>query len=130
MFKFERPVLTAALFLLSTIIIGCGTKEGPAPPAAAPASQPAPASAPAPAPAAAAAPAAPSAPSAATEGDIPGVRVAITELKRTSSSVTLKFTLYNTSAATSAASISLTRLRRRNTSPWPTAIANAFAATT
>ena len=40
MFKFERPVLTAALFLLSTIIIGCGTKEGPAPPAAAPASQP------------------------------------------------------------------------------------------
>ena len=100
MFRFERPVLTAALFLLSTIIIGCGTKEGPAPPAAAPASQPAPASAPAPAPAAAAAPAAPSAPSAATEGDIPGIRVAINELKRTSSSVTLKFTLYNDSATT------------------------------
>jgi hypothetical protein len=99
MFRFERTVLTAALFLLSTIIIGCGAKEGTAPPAApAPASQPAAAAAPAPAPAAA--PAAPSAPSAATEGDIPGIRVAINELKRTSSSVTLKFTLYNDSATT------------------------------
>jgi hypothetical protein len=99
MFRFERPVLTAALFLLSTIIIGCGAKEATAPPATpAAASQPAAASAPAPAPAAA--PAAPSAPSAATEGDIPGIRVAINELKRTSSSVTLKFTLYNDSATT------------------------------
>jgi hypothetical protein len=87
MFRFERTVLTAALFLLSTIIIGCGAKEGTAPPAApAPASQPAAAAAPAPAPAAA--PAAPSAPSAATEGDIPGIRVAINELKRTSSTLT------------------------------------------
>ncbi len=33
----------------------------------------------------------------ATDGDIPGIRVAINELKRTSNSVTLKFTLYNDS---------------------------------
>ncbi|MGB9405362.1 MAG: hypothetical protein WCA98_17645, partial [Candidatus Acidiferrales bacterium] len=29
------------------------------------------------------------------DGDIPGIRVAITDLKRTSSATTLKFTLYN-----------------------------------
>ena len=96
MLKKVSLILTVAAFLFSAAIVGCGTKEDSAPmKASAPASQPAPAAAPAPAPASASAPAAAAAPLAATDGDIPGIRVAITELKRTSSAVTLKFTLYN-----------------------------------
>lgn len=30
-----------------------------------------------------------------TDGDIPGIRVAVNELRRSSSAVTLKFTIYN-----------------------------------
>ncbi|MFZ0739480.1 MAG: hypothetical protein WA002_13110 [Candidatus Acidiferrales bacterium] len=90
----DSLILTLAVFLFSAAFGGCGTKEGPAPSqASAPASQPASAAAPAPAAAPSSAPAA--APLAATDGDIPGIRVAITDLKRTSSATTLKFTLYN-----------------------------------
>lgn len=68
-------------------------------PVPAPAPAPAPAAAPAPAPAAAPAPgAAPAGPIATAEGEDPGVRVDVTQLKRDSGgTVTLKFTLVNDS---------------------------------
>jgi hypothetical protein len=81
------------------------TSPGPALATPAPIATPSPIAAPA---AAAAAPAdAPpvpassssSAPPASTDGDIQGVRIAINELKRTSDTLTLKFTVFNTSAA-------------------------------
>jgi hypothetical protein len=106
MSKRERLVLKVAVFLFFAAIAGCGKKEEAAPsqaaaPAspAAPAPAPAPASAPASAPAAAPAPASAGASLAATNGDIPGLRVAVNELKRSSSAVTLKFTIYNDSDA-------------------------------
>jgi hypothetical protein len=101
----NRTVLIAALVLVAAVSSGCSQKE----PAAqqqspAPASQQQ-AAAPAAAPAA---PASTSAPSAApvfpassnsalatTEGDTPGLKIVINELKRTSNTVTLKFTVYN-----------------------------------
>jgi hypothetical protein len=36
-------------------------------------------------------------PAAPVDGDLPGVKIALNELKRTSTTVTLKFTVYNTS---------------------------------
>jgi hypothetical protein len=82
------------VFLISAAMAGCAKKDESAPAtASAPASQTAPA--PVTTPAASPAPASAGAPLAATDGDIPGIRVAITELKRTSSAVTLKFTMYN-----------------------------------
>jgi len=94
MSKRDGMVVTFAVFLFFTAITGCGTKQGSAPSiASAPASQAAPVAAPASTPASA--PASAGAPLAATDGDIPGIRVAINELKRSSSAVTLKFTIYN-----------------------------------
>jgi hypothetical protein len=96
----ERLVLTVAVFLFSAAIVGCGKKEEAAPSkASAPATQAAPAPVPAAAPAAASAPASAGASLAATNGDIPGLRVAVNELRRSSSAVTLKFTIYNDSDA-------------------------------
>ncbi|MDR3703824.1 MAG: hypothetical protein P4L56_29515 [Candidatus Sulfopaludibacter sp.] len=87
------------VFLLTVAFSGCTKSEPPATSTAAqqPASPPAtPASAPAPA-----STPPPSAVSGATpvpvDGDLPGVRIAVNELKRTSTTVTLKFTVYNTS---------------------------------
>jgi hypothetical protein len=100
MSKKKCLVVSAAVFLFSAAIGGCGSKEGSAPSQSpAPASQAAPVPAPtsAPAPAPAAAPVSAGASLAATDGDIPGIRVAINDLKRSSSSVTLKFTIYNDS---------------------------------
>jgi hypothetical protein len=96
MSKGKRLVVSAAVFLFSAAIAGCGSKEGPAPSQSpAPASQAAPVSAPTSSPAPTAAPVSAGASLAATDGDIPGIRVAINDLKRSSSSVTLKFTIYN-----------------------------------
>jgi len=94
MFTSDSVVLTVALLLFSATMDGCGTKQESAPsqtPVPASQAAPAPASAPAPV----SAPASADAPLAATDGDIPGIRVAINELKRSSNAVTLKFTLYN-----------------------------------
>jgi hypothetical protein len=94
MSKRDGMVVTFAVFLFFTAITGCGTKQGSAPSiASAPASQAAPVAPSASAPVSA--PASAGAPLAATDGDIPGIRVAINELKRSSNAVTLKFTLYN-----------------------------------
>lgn len=109
----NRPFLIAALVLVAAVASGCTQKQ----PAAQQQSQPPPsqpqAAAPATVPGAPAAPASPAstpAPSAApvfpasspsdsplatTEGDVPGLKIAINELKRTSNTVTLKFTVYN-----------------------------------
>lgn len=92
MLKPDRLILTFAVFLFSAAIVGCGSKEESALPRSSPA-----ASQPAAAPATAAAPAPAAAVVSPTDGDIPGIRVAINELKRTSGGVTLKFTLYNDS---------------------------------
>jgi len=98
MSKRKRLVVSAAVFLFSAAIAGCGSKEAPAPSQSpAPASQAAPVPAPVSAPPPAAAPVSAGASLAATDGDIPGIRVAISDLKRSSSSVTLKFTIYNDS---------------------------------
>ena len=98
MSKRKRLVVSAAVFLFSAAIAGCGSKEAPAPSQSpAPASQAAPVPAPVSAPPPAAAPVSAGASLAATDGDIPGIRVAINDLKRSSSSVTLKFTIYNDS---------------------------------
>jgi hypothetical protein len=92
MSKSECLVLTVAVFLISAAMAGCSKKEAsPSSNASAPASQ----TAPAPASTSAPAPASAGAPLAATDGDIPGIRVAINELKRSSSAVTLKFTMFN-----------------------------------
>ncbi len=97
MSKTGRLALAAALCVVFASMAGCGKKEQSAAPTASTASsQSAPAPAPVAPPAAAPAPAsAGAAPAAATDGDIPGIRVAITELKRSSSAVTLKFTMFN-----------------------------------
>ena len=91
-----RLVFSLAVFLVIAAMAGCGKKEEAQPsqaPAPAPASQAAPSPASAPAPAAA--PVSAGTPLAATDGDIPGIRVAVNELRRSSSAVTLKFTVYN-----------------------------------
>lgn len=96
MSKSDCLALTVAVFLISASMAGCSKKEESAPStASAPASQAAPTPAPVSPPAPAPAPAAAGSPLAATDGDIPGIRVALTELKRSSSAVTLKFTIYN-----------------------------------
>jgi hypothetical protein len=95
----NRTFLIAALALVAAVSSGC-TQKQPA------AQQQSPASA---SQQQAAAPASTAAPSAApvfpasssnsamatTEGDVPGLKIAINELKRTSNTVTLKFTVYN-----------------------------------
>jgi hypothetical protein len=79
------------------VFCGCGKS---APSATSTATQQ-PSAPPASAPAASSAPLAPSAASSSTaapvDGDVPGVKIAVNELKRTSNTVTLKFTVYNTS---------------------------------
>ena len=111
----SRKVLSA-FFLLSSVLLatsGCQKKEQAAvaaPPAATPVPTAEPVSvvptaAPAPptaAPASSAAPAAaPGAPAssavASTEGEKPGIRVEVTELKRSPSALSLKFTIVNDS---------------------------------
>lgn len=90
--------IAGAIFLFSAAAAGCGAKDESAPSKpTAPVSQAAPASTPAAtsAPISASVPASSSVPLAATDGDIPGIRVAVNELKRSPSAVTLKFTLYN-----------------------------------
>ena len=95
--------VTITLLVVTAAFCGCGKSEPPASATAAqqPASPPA---APASAPASTSAPLAPSAASNLTpipvDGDLPGVKIAVNELKRTSSTVTLKFTVYNTSGKT------------------------------
>lgn len=97
--------VTVALLVATAAFCGCGKSEPPAGSTASqqPASPPAvPAFAPAAsAPASASAPAAQPAASSSTpvpvDGDLPGVRIAVNELRRTSTTLTLKFTLYNTS---------------------------------
>jgi len=94
----------ATLLLLSAALSGCGQSGSASRPSAAPASTQAAAPAAAP-PAASPAPAAaippPSAPAsstpalATTDGESPGVQLAVTELKRTSGSLTLRFTIFN-----------------------------------
>ena len=103
----NRTFLIAALALVAAVSSGCTQKQpdaqqqspGPASQqqAAAPAAAPA---APASTPAPSAAPVFPASspsnsPLATTEGDLPGLKIAINELKRTSNTVTLKFTVYN-----------------------------------
>src|ERR1700690_1939511 len=96
MSKSARLVLSLAVFLVIAAMAGCGKKEEAQPvQAPAPASQAAPSPAPTSAPAPAAAPVSAGTPLAATDGDIPGIRVAVNELRRSSSAVTLKFTVYN-----------------------------------
>ncbi len=99
----NRTFLIAALALVAAVSSSCAQKEPAAPQQSpAPATQPqaaapaAPASAPAPS----SAPVFPASSSsnsalATTEGDVPGLKIAINELKRTSNTVTLKFTVYN-----------------------------------
>lgn len=86
------------LLVVISLLVGCSKNEssrGPAPqstPAPAPAAQPSPAPAPAPSPA--------SVPSGgvATQGEFPGITVAVQELKRGSNTVTLKFLVANQSS--------------------------------
>jgi hypothetical protein len=93
--------VTIALLVMTAAFYGCGKSEPPATSTAA--QQPAspPAAPPPSAPAASSAPLAPSAAPSSTaapvDGDLPGVKIAVNELKRTSNTVTLKFTVYNTS---------------------------------
>src|ERR1700729_1554329 len=83
-------VFSLAVFLVIAAMAGCGKKEEAQPSQApVPASQAAPSAAPA------AAPVSAGTPLAATDGDIPGIRVAVNELRRSSSAVTLKFIIYN-----------------------------------
>lgn len=90
-----RSCLTAALLLAPAAFSGCSLIQPSAPQkSSAPQQQAAP---PPTSPA-------PSTPAAATsnvappvDGDLPGVKVAINELKQTSNTVTLKFTVYNSS---------------------------------
>jgi hypothetical protein len=95
--------VTITLLAVTAVFCGCGKSEPPASARAAqqPASPPA---ASASAPAATSASSAPSTASSSTpvpvDGDLPGVKIAVNELKRTSSTVTLKFTVYNTSGKT------------------------------
>jgi len=92
-----------ALLVLTAAFLGCGKSEPPAtstaaqPPASTPAAPPAatPAASPA-APAASAASAASAPAPVHVDGDLPGLKIAVNELKRTSNTVTLKFTAYNT----------------------------------
>jgi hypothetical protein len=103
----NRTFLIAVLALVVAVSSGCTQKQPAAQPqSSTPASQPQ-AAAPAATPAAPASTAAPSAapvfPASSssnsalstTEGDVPGLKIAINELRRTSNTVTLKFTVYN-----------------------------------
>jgi len=98
---------SSILLVMTAAFYGCGKS---APPAATPSAAQPPASTPA---APTAPPATSVAPSSATappvtpaasgstpvpvDGDLPGVKVAVNELKRSSNALTLKFTVYNTS---------------------------------
>ena len=94
-------------FLAVTLLVagtwGCEQKQpvsmAPAPSAPQQAATPAPAPAAAPVAAPASSPAAApaNAPLASTDGDIPGLRISVDGLKRTSDTLTLKFTVYNSS---------------------------------
>jgi hypothetical protein len=85
---------TIALIVLIAAMCGCGQSEPPAASTAAKPAAPA-AAAPATAPAPAAASSSTPAP---VDGDLPGMKIAVNEIKRTSSTVTLKFTAYNTTS--------------------------------
>jgi len=96
----ETGILVSIALLVTAASFGCGKSE---PPATSTAAQPAassaaapPASAPAASPAPPAASAASSPASVPVDGDLPGLKVAVNEIKRTSNTVTLKFTAYNT----------------------------------
>jgi hypothetical protein len=100
-----RSSLLMAALLLPMAFPGCSQNQPTAPekssaaataPVATPATTPA-AAAPASAPAASAPPAAAPAAPATNDGDLPGLKTAINELKRTSSTLTLKFTVINSS---------------------------------
>ena len=94
----NRTFLIAALVLVAAVSSGCTQKQpaaqqqsptpGSPPQAAAPASTSAPSAAPV-------FPASSNSALATTEGDTPGLKIVINELKRTSNTVTLKFTVYN-----------------------------------
>jgi hypothetical protein len=96
--------LLLAALLLPMAFSGCSQNQPAAPekssaaataPVATPAAQPPAAAAPS-APATSAAPPAPAA-LATNDGDLPGLKTAINELKRTSNTLTLKFTVINSS---------------------------------
>jgi hypothetical protein len=105
----NRTCSIAALVLAAAVSSGCTQKQpaaqqqSPPPasqqaaaPAAAPAAPAAPASTPAPPTVPVFPASSPSdSPLATTEGDVPGLKIAINELRRTSNTVTLKFTVYN-----------------------------------
>jgi hypothetical protein len=96
----NRIVSFLVVTLLVAAVSGCSQKEtaATAPAPATPQQSAMPAAVP-PAAAPAAAPASPpaNAPLASTDGDIPGIRISIDGLKRTSDTLTLKFTVYNSS---------------------------------
>jgi hypothetical protein len=94
--------ITIALLLVTAAFCGCGKSGAPATSTAAqqPASTPTAPTASAPAASSAPPPSSPVTTStpAPVDGDLPGVKIAVNELKRTSNTLTLKFTVYNTSA--------------------------------
>jgi hypothetical protein len=98
----NRNFFIVALALAAAVSSGCTQKQPTAQQQSpAPASQPqaaAPAPAPVPTPVPSAAPVFPASSNSAlatSEGDVPGLKIVINELKRTSNTVTLKFTVYN-----------------------------------
>ena len=101
MSKETRISVAIALLVVTAAFCGCGKSEPPATSTAAQPPASPPAAAPASAPAASSATPAPSAASSSTpvpvDGDLPGVKIAVNELRRTSTTLTLKFTVYNTS---------------------------------
>ena len=105
MLNTNRVMSFLAVALLTAGVSGCRQTEPTATTAPSPPQQASAPAAPAPvAPPPAPAPSIPpsstaSAPLATTDGDIQGIRIAINELKRTTDTLTLKFTVFNTSAA-------------------------------
>ena len=93
--------VTIALLVVIAVFCGCGKSAPPATSTAAQQPASTPSAPPASAPTASSPPPVPSAasnlPAAPVDGDLPGVKIALNELKRTSTTVTLKFTVYNTS---------------------------------
>jgi len=93
--------VTIALLVVIALFCGCGKSAPLATSTAAQQPTSTPSAPPASAPTASSPPPVPSAasnsPAPPVDGDLPGVKIALNELKRTSSTVTLKFTVYNTS---------------------------------
>jgi len=95
--KRSRISVGAAGLLFAVASVGCGSKQDTSPPASV-ASAPAPATAPAPVTKTEAPPPAATPAVASADGDLPGIRAEVQELKLTSGgTLTLKFTLVNNS---------------------------------